>query len=396
MTPLLEGIRVVDLTTVIMGPFATAQLGVLGADVIKVESAIGDNVRHIAPMKSPAMGAGYLNANRCKRSVVLDLKTPDGNAALMKILESADVLVTNMRRQALSRLGLDRETICARFPKLIHCCAVGFGRGGPYENDAAYDDVVQALSGFASVNADKDGAPRFVPQIIVDKLSGLFIVEGLLSALLHRERTGNAVPFELPMMEAASYFLMTEHLQGQTHQPPIGEPGYARLMNPYRRPYRTSDGYVAVLPYADKHWPKMLKLIGREEVLQEDWFQTTTERSKRVRDLYQMVDEAMPAKTTDEWLALFREADIPCGAVNTMESLLEDPQIVETEVFQSQEHPTEGPLRFMRHPLAFDMPSQPETPAPGLGEHTSEVLEEAGMSQQEICALVAKGAALQA
>lgn len=396
MTPLLEGIRVVDLTTVIMGPFATAQLGVLGADVIKVESAAGDNVRHIAPMKSSAMGAGFLNSNRCKRSVVLDLKSPDGNAALMKILETADVLVTNMRRRALSRLGLDRETICERFPKLIHCCAVGFGRGGPYENDAAYDDVVQALSGFAAVNADSDGAPRFVPQIIVDKLSGLFIVEGVLAALLHRERTGNAVPFELPMMETASYFLMTEHLQGQTHQPPIGEPGYARLMNPYRRPYRTKDGYVAVLPYADKHWPKMLKLIGREEVLEEDWFQTTTERSKRVRDLYRMVDEAMPARTTDEWLALFREADIPCGNVNSMESLLEDPQIVETEVFQNHEHPTEGKLRFMRHPLAFDLQGKPETPAPRLGEHTSEVLREAGMSKDEICALVAKGAALQA
>lgn len=396
MTPLLEGIRVVDLTTVIMGPFATAQLGVLGADVIKVESAAGDNVRHIAPMKSPAMGAGYLNSNRCKRSVVLDLKSPDGNAALMKILATADVLVTNMRRQALSRLGLDRETLCTQFPKLIHCCAVGFGRGGPYENDAAYDDVVQALSGFASVNADSEGAPRFVPQIIVDKLSGLFIVEGVLAALLHRERTGNAVPFELPMMETASYFLMTEHLQGQSHQPPIGPPGYARLMNPYRRPYKTKDGYVAVLPYADKHWPKMLKMIGREEVLKEDWFQTTTERSKRVRDLYQMVDEAMTAKTTEEWLALFREADIPCGAVNSMESLLKDPQIVETQVFQNHEHPTEGPLRFMRHPLAFDMDRQPESPAPGLGEHTSEVLREAGMSQDEICALVSKGAARQA
>lgn len=396
MTPLLEGIRVVDLTTVIMGPFATAQLGVLGADIIKVESAAGDNVRHIAPMKSPAMGAGYLNANRCKRSVVLDLKSPEGNAALMKILESADVLVTNMRRQALARLGLDRETICERFPKLIHCCAVGFGRGGPYENDAAYDDVVQALSGFASVNADKDGAPRFVPQIIVDKLSGLFIVEGVLAALVHRERTGNAVPFEVPMMETASYFLMTEHLQGQTHQPPIGAPGYARLMNPYRRPYRTKDGFVAVLPYIDKHWDKMLPMIGREEVMKEDWFQSTTERSKRVSELYQMVDEAMPAKTTDEWLVLFREADIPCGVVNSMESLLEDPQIVETGVFQNQEHPSEGPLRFMRHPLAFDLPRQPETHAPGLGEHTTEVLREAGMPQEEICALVSKGAALQA
>ena len=321
MTPLLEGIRVVDLTSVIMGPFATAQLGVLGADVIKVEPPEGEAVRHIAPMKSPAMGSGYLNSNRNKRSVALDLKTQDGRDALHKIIESADVFVTNMRRKALDRLGLNREVLCARYPKLIHCCAVGFGRGGPYENDAAYDDVVQALSGFASVNAGEDGAPRFVPQIIVDKLSGMFIVEGVLAALLHRERTGNAVPFEVPMMETASYFLMTEHLQGQSHQPPIGPPGYARLMNPYRRPYKTKDGFVAVLPYINKHWEKMLALIGREDVKSEPWFQCYTERSKRVRDLYRMVDEAMPAKTTDEWLALFREADIPCGNVNTLESI---------------------------------------------------------------------------
>ena len=396
MTPLLEGIRVVDLTSVIMGPFATAQLGVMGADVIKVESAAGDNVRHIAPMHSPAMGAGYLNSNRNKRSIVLDLKTDEGRDAMLRILATADVFVTNMRRQALSRLGLDRETLCEMFPKLIHCCAVGFGRDGPYENDAAYDDVVQALSGFASVNADAEGAPRFVPQIIVDKLSGMFIVEGLLAALLHRERTGKAVPFELPMMETASYFLMTEHLQGQSHQPPIGPPGYARLMNPYRRPYKTKDGFVAVLPYSDKHWPRMLAMIGREEVMQEDWFQTTTERSKRVRELYQMVNDAMPEKTTDEWLTLFREADIPCGVVNTMESLLEDPQIVETGVFQQHDHPTEGSLRYMRHPIAFEAERQPETHAPGLGEHTSEVLSEAGLTAEEIRALVSKGAAMQA
>ncbi|MEM9062684.1 MAG: CoA transferase [Pseudomonadota bacterium] len=395
MTPLLKGIRVVDLTTVIMGPFATAQLGVLGADVIKVESAAGDNVRHIAPMKSPAMGAGYLNSNRCKRSIVLDLKSDEGCAGLLKILGTADVFVTNMRRQALDRLGLDKDTLTAKFPNLIHCCAVGFGRGGPLENDAAYDDVVQALSGFASVNADADGAPRFVPQIIVDKLSGLFIVEGVLSALLHRERTGKAVSFELPMMETASYFLMTEHLQGQTHQPPIGPPGYARLMNPYRRPYRTKDGFVAVLPYADKHWPAMLKLIGREEVMQEDWFQTTTERSKRVRDLYQMVDEAMPSRTTEEWLALFREADIPCGVVNSMESLLEDPQIVDSGVMQQHEHPSEGPLQFMRHPLDFDAPRGAETPAPRLGEHTREVLSEAGVGDEDIAEMLSGKHALQ-
>lgn len=393
MTPLLSGIKVIDLTTVIMGPFATAQLGAMGADVIKIEAPAGDNVRHIAPMETPAMGTGYLNSNRNKRAVTLDLKTEEGRAALDRIMEGADVLVTNMRRRAARRLGLDRETITERHPNMIHCSAIGFGRNGPYENDAAYDDVVQALSGFASVNADADGAPRFVPQIIVDKLSGLFIVEGVLTALLHRERTGEVRHFELPMMETAAYFLLTEHLQGMTHEPPIGPPGYARLLNPYRKPYRTKDGYIACLPYLDKHWKTMLKLIGREELLSEDWFQTTTERSKRVSELYRMVDEAMPARTTEEWLSALREADIPCGQVNTLETIFEDPHLGAVGFWDGHDHPTQGPLRFPRHPIAWSGDSLPEAPAPEMGQHTVEVLSEAGLDPDEIDGLLKSGAA---
>ncbi|MEM6622372.1 MAG: CoA transferase [Pseudomonadota bacterium] len=396
MTPLLEGIRVVDLTSVIMGPFATAQLGVLGADVIKIEPPSGEAVRHIAPMTQPKMGAGFLNANRNKRSITLDLKTEAGRAALDKILATADVFVTNMRRKACEKLGLDPVSMAKRHPNVIHCAAIGFGRGGPYEHDAAYDDVVQALSGFAAVNANQQGEPRFVPQIIIDKTTGMFVVEGILAALLHRERTGKVVPLEVPMMETASYFLMVEHLQGQTHQPPIGPPGYARLLNPYRRPYPTKDGFVAVLPYIDKHWEKMLKLIGREEVMAEDWFQSVTTRSARVRDLYQMVDEAMPSKTTDEWLALFKEADIPCGIVNTLDSLFEDPHLTATGAWESHDHPVEGPLKIMRHPIAFDMETQPEGHAPLHGEHTREVLAEVGHTDAEIDALLANGGAMAA
>ena len=396
MTPLLAGIKVVDLTTVIMGPFATAQLGALGADVIKVEAPIGDNVRHIAPMKTPAMGAAYLNSNRNKRAITLDLKHPQARTALDRILDGADVFVTNMRRRAAAKLDLDQETLSARHPRLIQCAAIGFGRDGPYENDAAYDDVVQALSGFAAVNANAEGEPRFVPQILVDKLSAMFIVEGVLAALLHRERTGAAVPFEVPMFETASYFLMTEHLQGQTHQPPIGPPGYVRLLNPFRKPYRTKDGFIACLPYIDKHWARMLPLIGREDVLEEDWFGTTTERSKRVRELYQMVDEAMPSRTTDEWLTLLKAADIPCGRVNSLESLFDDPHLAATGFWQDQHHPTEGDLKIPRHPLAWPIEPEPERHAPLLGENTVEVLREAGLTDAEISHLLDSGAAVQA
>ncbi len=395
MTPLLQGIKVIDLTTVIMGPFATAQLGALGADVIKVEAPAGDNVRHIAPMKSPGMGASYLNSNRNKRAITLDLKTEAGRAALDRVMDGADVLVTNMRRQAAAKLGLDRETVQAQHPQMIHCSAIGFGRDGPYKDDAAYDDVVQALSGFAAVNANAEGEPRFVPQIIVDKLSGLFIVEGVLAALLHRERTGEVRSFELPMMETASYFLLTEHLQGMSHQPEIGPPGYVRLLNPFRKPYRTADGFIACLPYIDKHWRRMLPLIGREEVLQEEWFQTTTERSKRVRDLYEMVDQAMISRTTDEWLVLLREADIPCGRVNSLGTLFEDPHLAASGFWEGHHHPSEGPLKFPRHPIVWDKPAEAEAHAPLMGEQTVEILREAGMSNDEIEAVLAAGAAVQ-
>lgn len=395
MTPLLTGIRVVDLTSIIMGPFATAQLGALGADVIKVEPPSGEAVRHIAPMINPAMGAGYLNANRNKRSVAIDLKSEDGRAALHAILATADVFVTNMRRKALERLGLDQSTLTERHPSLICCAANGFGTGGPYEDDAAYDDVVQALSGFAAVNADETGAPRFVAQIIVDKLTAMFITEGVLAALLHRERTRHARSFEVPMLETASYFLLTEHLQGQSHQPPIGPPGYVRLLNKYRRPYPTKDGYIAVLPYNDKQWRAMLPLIGREDVLQEDWFQSVTSRSKRISDMYAMVDAAMPAKTTAEWLTLFRDADIPCGAVNTLESLFDDPHLNAVGFFQDHDHPTEGPQKITRHPVDFGMDT-PDTHAPLIGEHSREVLSDAGLNAAEIDRLLATSAVTQA
>ncbi|MEM7060359.1 MAG: CoA transferase [Pseudomonadota bacterium] len=394
MTPLLTGIRVVDLTSVIMGPFATAQLGALGADVIKVEPPSGEAVRHIAPMINPAMGAGYLNANRNKRSIAIDLKTEDGRAALHKILETSDVFVTNMRRKATERLGLDQASLTAKYPNLVCCSAVGFGTGGPYEDDAAYDDVVQALSGIAGTNAGEDGAPRFVPQILVDKLTAMFIVEGVLASLLHRERSGVARSFEVPMMETASYFLLTEHLQGASHQPEIGPPGYVRLLNKYRRPYSTKDGFIAVLPYNDKQWQAMLPLIGREDVLQEDWFQSVTSRSTRISDMYAMVDAAMPSKTTAEWLELFRKADIPCGAVNTLESLFDDPHLTATGFFRDHDHPTEGALKITKHPLEFGE-EEPESHAPVIGEHTEEILADVGLRAEEIAALKATGAVAQ-
>jgi crotonobetainyl-CoA:carnitine CoA-transferase CaiB-like acyl-CoA transferase len=396
MTPLLAGIRVVDLTSVIMGPFATFQLGALGADIIKVEPPEGEAVRHIAPARNPGMGGMFLNVNRDKRSLVLDLKRPEARAVLDRVVATADVLVHNMRRPAARRLGIDPETLCARHPKLIHCAAIGFGKDGVYADDGAYDDVVQGLSGFAAVNARADGAPRYVPQIVVDKISGMFIVEGVLAALLHRERTGKAVAFEVPMMECATHFLMVEHLSGQIFDPPLSPPGYQRLLNPYRRPYPTKDGYIGVLPYADKHWKRFMELVGRPDVAAEPWFGDPVARSERIHQLCQVIDEAMPAKTTAEWLELLRAADIPCGPINQLEELFDDPHLASSGFFRTEEHPTEGPLRVTRHPLDFTgavsgVAEQPSRPAPHMGEHNRDILTEAGLSVEEITGLETSG-----
>lgn len=393
MTPLLSGIRIVDLTSVVMGPFATFQLGALGADVIKVEPPEGEAVRHIAPARNPGMGGMFLNVNRDKRSLVLDLKRPQARAALDRVIATADVLVHNMRRPAARRLGIDPETLCKKHPKLIHCAAIGFGRDGAYADDGAYDDVVQGLSGFAAVNARADGAPRYVPQIVVDKISGLFIVEGVLGALLHRERTGQALAFEVPMMECAAHFLMVEHLSGRIFDPPLGPPGYKRLLNPYRRPYPTRDGFIGVLPYAAKHWTRFMEIVGRPDIAAEPWFGDPAKRSERIHDLCQVIDEAMPAKTTAQWLDLLRAADIPCGPINQLEDLFDDPHLVSSGFFRAEVHPSEGPLRVTRHPLDFDgMDEAASRPAPRIGQHNRDILAEAGLSGAEIDRLEASGA----
>jgi crotonobetainyl-CoA:carnitine CoA-transferase CaiB-like acyl-CoA transferase len=397
MTPLLSGIRIVDLTSVVMGPFATFQLGALGADVIKVEPPEGEAVRHIAPARNPGMGGMFLNVNRDKRSLVLDLKQPQARAALDRVVATADVLVHNMRRPAARRLGIDPETLCAKHLKLIHCAAIGFGKDGVYADDGAYDDVVQGLSGFAAVNARADGAPRYVPQIVVDKISGMFIVEGVLAALLHRERTGQALAFEVPMMECATHFLMTEHLSGQIFDPPLSPPGYKRLLNPYRRPYPTKDGFIGVLPYADKHWKRFMEIVGRGDIAAEPWFGDPAARSERIHQLCQVIDEAMPARTTEDWLELLRAADIPCGPINQLEDLFDDPHLASSGFFRTEDHPSEGPLRFTRHPLDFaiannEITAQSDRPAPRIGQHSRDILAEAGLTVSEISNLEATGA----
>lgn len=393
MFNLLKNITIIDLSSVVLGPFASQLLADLGADVIKVESPEGDIFRSAGPSKHPKMGAGYLNLNRNKRSLMLNLKVPQGREVLFELVKSADVFMHNMRPDAVKRLGIGYDLLSEINPRLVYCAAVGFGGDGPYANEPAYDDIMQAMSGFASLAQGDSAAPRFAPTVLADKIGGLYTVFGILSGLVQRERTGHGVSIEAPMFESLVSFLLAEHLGGHVFQPALGAMGYSRLTTPYRRPYQTADGYIAVMPYSTKHWVNFLTLIGQEELAQVHWVSDAALRSERIAELYQIIADKMPQKTSSQWLSVLKGLDIPCGPVNTLESLLEDPHLKAIDFFQQVNHPTEGTLLSMKHPVRFiDAETVPDLPAPNLGENSTKILLKAGFDQAAIEKLVASGA----
>ncbi|WP_269332595.1 CaiB/BaiF CoA transferase family protein [Futiania mangrovi] len=395
----LAGIRVVDLTSVVLGPYATQTLGDMGADVIKVEAPEGDVLRGIAPLRSPGMGAVFMNANRNKRSVALDLKQKAARAALLRLVAGADVFVHSMRPRAIARLGLAWEDLKAVNPRLVYCSAWGFGQGGPYEDKPAYDDVIQAMSGVADLAARQraDGEPRYAPTILADKTAGLTVTWAIAMALFHRERTGEGQEVEVPMFETLTSFVLLEHMAGAVFDPPGGPMGYDRVLAPHRRPYATADGHITVMPYTTKQWQRFFVAAGRPEMADDVRVTDAGARSRAIAELYGMIADAMPARPTAEWLATFEEADIPAMPVNRLEDLPEDPHLKATGFFQRLDHPTEGPLVTTAIPVRFKAsPGAIRRGAPRLGAHTREVLAEAGLSSGEIDALLATGAGRQA
>ena len=388
MYQILKGVKVIDLTTVVLGPFLTQILGDLGAEVIKVESPVGDIYRGVAPGRHPKMGAGFLNINRNKRSIVLNLKSEEGRAVFDRLINGADVFIHNMRLSAAERLGLTYTDLAKKNASLIYCAAIGFGSKGPYADRPAYDDIIQAVSGMAHLEKNESGAPNLVPTLLGDKIGGFYALYGILSALYYREKTGKGLSIEAPMFESLSSFILTEHLQGQIFDEPMGTFTYKRLTNPYRRPHRTKDAYIAVMPYSYNNWKNFLTLIGREDLAAEEWLKDPSERSKRIAWLYQILDEAMMDQTTDYWLEALQRCDIPCGPVNTLDDLLMDPHLKKVSFFEKTDHPTEGLLNLTRQPVVFDGPEKTnDLPAPNHGAHTREILEQLGYSQQEIIEL---------
>ncbi|MDE2583667.1 MAG: CoA transferase [Rhodospirillales bacterium] len=381
----LAGVRVVDLTSIVLGPFATQTLGDMGADVIKVESPEGDATRHIGPSRSKGMGSYFATLNRNKRSVVLDLKRPAARAALERLIAGADVFVHNMRLGAAARLGLDYATLGPRYKRLIHAAATGFREGSSMADYPAFDDLIQGMSGAAALNAGPDGAPRYFPTVVVDKLTGQQLASMIGMALFRRERTGRGQALHVPMMETMLSFLLVEHLWGATIDEPARGMGYPRMLTPHRRPYATRDGFISVICVSDAQWARVFRAIGRQELIADPRFVTIGARSDHVDALYAALAEGLAARSTAEWLAILRPLDIPCGEASSLPALLENPYLRETGFFGLAEHPAEGRVRVPAVPARFsESPAAVRRLWPRLGEHTEEVLREAGFDAAEI------------
>ena len=396
---LLDGIRILDMTIVVMGPYATQVLGDFGADVIKVESLSGDTTRKIGPMRNPGMGYVFLNLNRNKRSIALDLKHPDGLAAFLRLAETADVLVSNIRPKAMARLGLTYDRLSQVNPRLIVAGLVGFGQNGPYAAQPVYEDLIQGLTAVPSmlVAAGAD-QPIYVPMAFNDRMVGLYATSAILASLLRRERTGRGLELEIPMFETMVQGTLLEHLGGLTFDPPNGPPGYRRSLNAERRPFPTADGHLCAVIYTDSHWRAFLELIGESDRLETDpRLRDITARTEHAREVYALIGEAMRKRTTANWLDAFEKADIPAAPLHTLDSLVEDPHLGAIRFFQTVEHPSEGAILDMAVPGRWSE-AQPSVQrlAPRLGEHSLEILREAGLDDPALADLVAANAVGQA
>ncbi len=390
----LRGLRVIDMTAVLMGPYGTQWLGDMGADVVKIEAPEGDVVRGIGPVRHPGMGPIFLNTNRSKRSVVLDVKQPAGRAALLRLVQGADVFVYNVRPQAMARLGLSYEALAEVNPRIVYAGVFGYGQDGPYAARPAYDDLIQGASTLSAMFARASGGePQYVPAAIVDRITGLAAVGAILAAVHERHASGRGQRIDIPMFETMVGFVLSDHLGGRSFEPPLDGGGYGRLLSRGRKPYKTLDGYVCALIYTDKQWRSFLRLLGREAEMQTDpRLASLATRTQHVDALYAEVGRTMATRSTADWLSCLDAVDIPATPVNDLDSIFEDPHLVATGFFGSEQHPTEGTLRTMRHAATWSR-TQPAAhrPAPCQGEHSVEVLREAGFGADEIEALRAQG-----
>ena len=386
----LRGIRVLDLTGVVLGPFATQTLGDWGADVIKIEPPQGDLLRNSGIHRNRGMASVFLGANRNKRSLCLDIKRPEGAEVIRRLIPRVDVLASNVRPAGMARAGLGWEE-CARLnPRLVYAVATGFGQGGPHRARPAFDEIIQAASGLADIVGEEQGRPMFVPSLVADKITGMALVSAILAALLHRERTGEGQMVEVPMLETMTAFVAVEHLGGLTFDPPQGEAGYKRLR--HRKPVPTKDGWMTLLPYTAAHWRAFFTAAERPELIEALGVDDPVRRNANIDQVYAATAEIARTRTTAEWLALCEELDIPATAFSRLEEVAEHPHLKAVGMFQTMEHPSEGTIRYARPPTRFARtPASVRRPAPRLGEHSAEVLSELGYDEATIRDLAARG-----
>ncbi len=385
----LAGFRVLDLSTVVMGPYCTQALADMGADVIKIESPDGDSIRSIPPVGAQGNGGIFLGLNRGKRSVVLDLRTPEGRAACLDLARTADVFVHSMRLSAIRKLGLDYEAVASMNRRIVYCNLLGFGRGGRYSGLAAYDDIIQAASGLVSLQEELTGKACYLPTILADKVSGVTGTYAITAALLHRERTGEGQELDVPMFETMASFVLVEHLAGFAFDPPKGErPLYARIMTASRRPFPTADGRITVLVYNDKQWGNFARLVGREELVADARFRSLADRASNVDAWNSVVAEILTTRTTAEWMDALPRVGVPAITINSTADLFSDPHLQDVGFFKSLDAPSEGALKLPAFPVEFHgSPAGFSQAGPRLGEHTEEVLSEAGFDATRISRL---------
>ena len=388
----MHGLTVLDLSSVIMGPMAAQYLGDMGADVIKVEAPGGDVTRSIGPRRSNLMGALFLANNRNKRSVLLDLKSADGQHALARLAARSDVLIHSTRTKAAERIGLSYQALSAANPRLVYCHVTGFQDGGPYGGRPAYDDIVQALSGLAMLQKVTAGEPRYVPSLIADKVAAVHAAYAIMLALFHRERTGHGQEVGVPMLETMVSFLAQEHLGGAVFEPAMGSMGYEPVRQGMRRPFRTLDGYLCFMPYTDGHWTRFAALLGRNDLAADPGFATMRGRQADIGRVWAEVGRQVAARSNADWLALLDGSDIPHAVLNELEDLLDDPHLAATGFWQMLDHPTEGLLRLPACPIEMHTAAPSiRLPPPRLGEHTREILEDLGFTAEEIGRLTVPG-----
>ncbi len=388
----LGGIRILDLTTVVFGPYASQVLADYGADVIKIEAPGGDSTRNTGPAREPGLAAIFLGINRNKRSVVLDLKQAAAREALLALVDGADVLMHSMRPAKMAKLGLDPATLCARNSRLVYAGLYGFGSGGAYDGQPAYDDIIQGLSGVADLMRRQTGTPQYLPTVAADKTCGLVAAHAILAALFQRERTGRGQALEVPMYESMTSFLMVEHLYGGHLSDAPDAMGYPRVLTRWRRPYATADGHICMMPYTDGQWQRFFTHSGRPDLAADERYTTIAARTRHIESLYALAGEIVAARNTAYWLALCQELEIPAAPVNRLEDLPADPHLRSVGLFVDVDDGRGNLYRYARSPVRLAESKVAPAMAPRLGEHTQEVLREAGLTDARIAALAPRPA----